>query len=526
MALVLAGLVAPLTPGHEDETHDGRVWLGDDGKVAAVTRVGQAEPDGFTDAHRIQLGTSVIYPGMVDLHSHLGYNTMPLWADPGQATAYLHHDIWPGEDTYKPELSWPAWTLAEFAPESMLAYVQVRALAGGTTSIQGWPSASRPATNNLVRSVDNDAVGQLNDPVRVSSLTMKREDLRVRAQNLRDGRVFIYHCAEGQPGSIVTREFDDLDSTGCLQRGLVATHTCALDASHYTRWRAAVSPPGGTPAGTVVWSPFSNLWLYGVTTDVPAARAAGLRVCLGTDWGPSGTRNLLGELKVARQHSDSAGWNLTDNDLVQMVTSAPGDALARAWQTPIGRLIPGALADVVVISRRKDDPWTNLVNAREQDVQLVVVGSQPRWGTTSLMSAAGLSSSATTSVPLGRARRRVTLVRPDDPGRTWTWTDVQARLNAVRKSAASQPPTGPAGSRGGGAATRAATVGDPPGTPPMVVKLDMPGGPQASAGPPPQGQTVQIPPIEPIHHNSTWLKTIHGRGFHGGALDGLAAAFR
>ncbi len=59
----------------------------------------------------------------------------------------------------------------------------------------------------------------------------------------------------------------------------------------------------------------------------------------------------------------------------------------------------------------------------------------------------------------------------------------------------------------------------------MVVKLDMPGGPQASAGPPPKGQTVQIPPIEPVHHNPAWLKTIPGRGFHSGALDGLSEAF-
>jgi len=60
----------------------------------------------------------------------------------------------------------------------------------------------------------------------------------------------------------------------------------------------------------------------------------------------------------------------------------------------------------------------------------------------------------------------------------------------------------------------------------MVVKLDMPGGPQARAGPPPKGKTVQIPPIEPIHHNPTWFRTIRGRGFHNGALDGLAAEFR
>ena len=54
-----------------------------------------------------------------------------------------------------------------------------------------------------------------------------------------------------------------------------------------------------------MWSPFSNLWLYGDTTDVSSARRHGLRVCLGSDWTPSGTRNLLGELKVATRGTGS-----------------------------------------------------------------------------------------------------------------------------------------------------------------------------------------------------------------------------
>ena len=33
VALVLAGTVAPMAPGAEDETFAGRVWLGDDGLV-------------------------------------------------------------------------------------------------------------------------------------------------------------------------------------------------------------------------------------------------------------------------------------------------------------------------------------------------------------------------------------------------------------------------------------------------------------------------------------------------------------
>ena len=87
-----------------------------------------------------------------------------------------------------------------------------------------------------------------------------------------------------------------LRDAGCVGDGLIGIHSTALAADDFREWESL-------GAGAIVWSPFSNLWLYGGTTDVMAARAAGLRVCLGSDWTPSGTRNVLGELKIA------AAWN-------------------------------------------------------------------------------------------------------------------------------------------------------------------------------------------------------------------------
>ena len=53
----------------------------------------------------------------------------------------------------------------------------------------------------------------------------------------------------------------------------------------------------------MVWSPLSNLLLYGATARVDAAKRAGVRIGLGSDWSPSGSKNLLGELKVAWLYS-------------------------------------------------------------------------------------------------------------------------------------------------------------------------------------------------------------------------------
>ena len=524
VALVLSGAVAALAPDDEQGSFTGRVCIGDDGLVEAVTHSAtEAMPAGFEDAPVVEVD-GVIYPGFIDLHSHVAYNTLPLWSDPARTKAYAHHDSWPGGDSYRNEITWPAWTLLNAAPESVLAYVQVRALAGGTTSIQGWPSLSRSAANPLVRSIDNEQIGPLTDPVVVSALTLDSDDLRKRAGHLKVGRSFIYHCAEGAPGSVVADEFEDLVTNRCVKPGLIAIHCTALDAGAFKRWGATAPDGGDDPVGAVVWSPFSNLWLYGVTTDVPAALENNVAVCLGTDWGPSGTKNLLGELKVARAWSDAQDWGLSDHDLVRMITANPGDALSRAWRTPAGRLVAGGLGDVVVLAKRDTDPWTNVVRSRERDVELVIVGGRPHYGTKSLMQAAGAGT--TTSVKLAGTTRHFPLVLPDGSGGAWAWSEVLAGLDAVRADAKVNPPKGPAASRGGdGAGAGEAGVGDPPGTPRLDVGLDMPGTVQETAGPPPPGRTVNVPPIDSLDHSPAWLKTLKGRGFHGGALDGLAEQF-
>ena len=121
------------------------------------------------------------------------------------------------------------------------------------------------------------------------------EQLDATAPRLKEGRAFFYHLAEGVD-PVLRDEFRFLDRHNCVRDGLVGIHSTALTDADFRRWQRR----GG---GSIVWSPFSNLWLYGDTTDVLSARRRGLRVCLGSDWTPSGTRNLLGELKVA------ARWN-------------------------------------------------------------------------------------------------------------------------------------------------------------------------------------------------------------------------
>ena len=42
----------------------------------------------------------------------------------------------------------------------------------------------------------------------------------------------------------------------------------------------------------MIWSPLSNLLLYGATVNIKAAVGRGRPLGLGPDWSPSGSKNL------------------------------------------------------------------------------------------------------------------------------------------------------------------------------------------------------------------------------------------
>ena len=101
------------------------------------------------------MGDAFVLPGFIDMHNHLAYNTLPLWAEPGRTEPWLHNKHWPDADTYTESITEPAWVYAKACPEALLGYVQVRAMAGGATSVQGWPTANR-GYRTVVRNVDSE----------------------------------------------------------------------------------------------------------------------------------------------------------------------------------------------------------------------------------------------------------------------------------------------------------------------------------------------------------------------------------
>ncbi len=167
------------------------------------------------------------------------------------------------------------------------------------------------------------------------------------------------------------KEFGHLaDDLGALTSATVIIHGTAM-----TREQFGAAKDAGA---RLVWSPQSNLRLYGETTRVADALDVGLPVALGADWLPSGSLSLLAELKVARQELVDQGRPLTARQLVTMVTSGAADVAGLGKK--LGRLAVGRPADIVVLARQDTDAYESVCSSTPADVELVMIGGDVAYG--------------------------------------------------------------------------------------------------------------------------------------------------
>ena len=253
----------------------------------------------------------------------------------------------------------------------------------------------------------------------------------------------------------------------------------------------------------MIWSPFSNLWLYRDTTDVAAAAAKGLRVCLGADWSPSGSKNLLGELKVADLwNRTQLGGEFSPKELCAMATCNPADALG--WQERLGRLKVGLHGDVLVTTDRGGDPFRNLIDAREPDVLFVAINGYPFYGTYNLMRSARAERAE--PITVGRHRRRIVLIYPGIKDADMGWSAALADIAEAKADPIA----------------RYLEIEElhQVGKPPPWLLTDKPWDNPAATGER-VPVTVRIPPLDPLTHNHAYFNAIKNSPLHGKLLDRL-----
>ena len=68
---------------------DGIVYI-DHGRIVAVHDRAQPAPGGFDGVPVVETG-GTLFPGLIELHNHLSYNALPLWAPVPTRIAHPDH---------------------------------------------------------------------------------------------------------------------------------------------------------------------------------------------------------------------------------------------------------------------------------------------------------------------------------------------------------------------------------------------------------------------------------------------------
>lgn len=371
--LVLVGKVVTMNDAG-DVLPQARVWLAN-GKIMAIARAGEALPDGAKDAPVID-SKGVIYPGIIDLHNHPEYAIYPLLP---VTRKYRDRYEWRWyDDVYNKRITFPQEVLTRAyyldLGIEIGRYGEYKALAGGTTSLQGGrTNLAYSKEECLVRNIENSPVEPRLASSRVDIGRSAKEWSAMQAE-LSKGPLVV-HLAEG-PSPRMASEFYAVKDSNLLGPELIAIHGVGLTEPQLKEMAAV--------GAKLVWSPLSNLMLYGQTANIAAARRAGVSISLAPDWAPSGSKSSLGELKVADLINKHALQGVfTDRELVEMVTRKPADAMG--WNKRLGQIAEGYLADVLVVDDRQSDPYRNLIMAIEENIQLVAVRGEPLYGDLNLL---------------------------------------------------------------------------------------------------------------------------------------------
>jgi hypothetical protein len=266
-------------------------------------------------------------------------------------------------------------------------YGELRMLFGAATSVSGSGSAS-----GLLRNLDrgNDTEGLAGVDVDYATFPLGDSDGTlltsgcdypfIENESALGAPIYMPHVSEGINAE-ANNEFTCL--SGQPGNDLIEGNTSVI---HGIGLRPSDIQEMADVGAKLVWSPRSNIDLYGVTADVLAYHHQGVGIALGTDWSASGSMNVMRELACAanlnENHYDNA---FSDYELWMMSTYWA--AASQGAGTQIGLLAPGYVADVAIFDGSEHADYRAIINGQPSGVQLVMRGGTPLFGAANVIEA-------------------------------------------------------------------------------------------------------------------------------------------
>jgi cytosine/adenosine deaminase-related metal-dependent hydrolase len=367
--LLLTGVV--LTPG--EVLRGGEVLIDGNGDLACVG----CDCGAAADATRLDCLHGVISPGLINAHDHITYvNNQPYGLTPERFEHRHHWRMGTGGHT---ELRYDSG-----ANRQELLWGELRMVLGGATSLNGAGS-----TPGFLRNLDRDDQEGLGAP-EVEYSTFPLDDLSgtllvdscaygdiETAASIADENAYTPHIAEG-----INRAAEN--EFRCVRQGatdLVQAQSAFIHGVGLEAIDVAEMAVDGTD---LIWSPRTNVTLYGDTARLTLYQTFGVRVALGTDWIISGSMNMLRELRCADQLNSGYmlrddGWPwFSDEELWLMATRDAAHALGVGDR--IGTLAAGQAADLAIFDGRVHLDHRAVIDADPPDVVLVLRRSEDGGG--------------------------------------------------------------------------------------------------------------------------------------------------
>ena len=387
-----------------------------DDVIVAVTNV--AIP-GITNVNT----GGIIWPGLIDAHNHPGYNSFPTLMF--NNFPFGHRDEWGEDDAeyddWKNKRTSLRTASSDSSNDDITKYGECLELMAGGIAIQGQsnndPEHSHPGV--ILFNVEQFPARTWQDIFPWTSTADERSTLKAKIDGGAVNAAMIHLC-EGTD-SVARAQFATWVGWGMLTNATTIIHGAALQAADFAQMGAA--------GAKLVWSPMSNMKLYGGTANVKAAKDAGVVVGISPDWTPSGCYNILEELGYAWQLNTTMFSNAyTAREMCDMVTI--NNAKCAGLDGHYGKIAVGYNAGLAVIEGDAADPYMALINARPPNVLLTIVNGTPRYGEPALMSALGVTGE---SIDVkGRAKRiSIAFAHPFLDYSTRTFATMRANLQSA-----------------------------------------------------------------------------------------------
>ncbi len=344
-----------LTPDDVDE-ENGIYIDTDTGKIIKVSKY-----DTKADVSLLLTSDTVAIPGIINAHDHLLGSYWPRVGEGPHISWKPWDDMLKSSDVYKERSRIPNFYLYMIG-----AY---KNLVSGVTTVM----------DHIPHHINREFIPKL--PVKViENYTLAHEvskyDLKwgdgveiEHSRAIEKNWPFVTHIEEGFDEESM-KGVEYLEKMGALTGHTVMIHGLALSDEDLDKIAKAKAH--------LITCPVSNYFMFKTIARIKEWLERGINTSLGTDSPMSGGMNILEEMKFLKMaYKSKYNEDIDDRTVLYMITKNPAKAFR--IDNEVGYIKSGYRADITIFRIRKD-PFSSIVNAWFNDIEIVFINGIPMYG--------------------------------------------------------------------------------------------------------------------------------------------------